>query len=120
MGSMAVHLENGGSVGGCNVDHEVIWRGASRLLKRGKKRKIQFVLSDGHPSGCGGTYGGFLEEELIKVNEKIKSLGIEQVAIGIQDDNVEKFYPKTLVLHELDKLDQEALTLIAELFLSRL
>ncbi len=120
MGSMAVSLSDNGSVGGCNVDHEVIWRGAHRLIKRGAKRKIQFVLSDGHPSGFGGTYGGYLETELKRVNEKIQSLGVEQVAIGIQDDNVEKFYPRTLVLQELDKLDQEALMLIAQLFLSRL
>jgi hypothetical protein len=119
MGSMAVHLNDGGSVGGCNVDHEVIWRGAHRLIKRGKKRKIQFVLSDGQPSGCGGTYKGLLETELIRVNEKIKSIGIEQVAIGIQDNNVEKFYENSLVLYDLEKLDQEALLLIAKMFLSK-
>jgi len=117
LGAMAVTLEKGGAVGGANVDHEVIWRGAHRLLKRGKKRKIQLVLSDGIPSGCGGTYNGFLETELTRVNNKIKTTGIEQVAIGIQNNGVELFYPRTLVLYELDKLDQEALKLVADLLL---
>jgi len=116
---MSVPFSEGGSVGGCNVDHEVIWRGAHRLIRRGSKRKIQFVLSDGVPNGCGGTYNGFLKEELKRVNNKIQALGIEQVAIGIQDNGVESFYPNTLVLHELDKLDQEALNLIAQMFLAK-
>lgn len=119
LGSMVVDINRGGSCGGCNVDHEVIWEGASRILKRNKKRKIQFVLSDGRPSGCGGTYGGFLETELSRVNEKIVALGVEQVAIGIQDDSVKKFYPNSIVIEDLSMLDQEALQLIANMFFKK-
>ena len=126
MGSCSLHMPyyednpldpNLGVVGGCNVDHEVILWGAARLAKRQEKRRIQIVLADGLPSGCnGGNYGGLLDTELLKANQRIIAAGMEQLAFGMCCEGVKNFYKKCIVLQNLNDLNSEALKLLAQTF----
>ena len=76
-------LKNGGSVGGCNCDHENLLYAASRLYAQKEKNKILIVLCDGQPSGFNGTYGGLLLKELHKAVKKVRSSGIKLFCYGM-------------------------------------
>jgi cobalamin biosynthesis protein CobT len=117
-GSMSVgmntkNMDSTGSVGGCNVDHEVILWGASRLWQQLPDRKIQIVLSDGQPSGYGHDYGGLLDRMLCLTNSKIVRSGIEQYCFSIQSDCCRHYYKHWKIINNIEDLNSEALKFLA-------
>ena len=71
-----------------NVDGEAVLWARERLLKQHEKRKILFVLSDGHPE-FEGRYGMSPHSHLrYTVDETIKA-GVELFGIGICDKSVQ-------------------------------
>lgn len=86
-----------------NVDGECVQIAANRLMQRREDRKILFVLSDGSPASAGSPRA-VLNEHLRQTVRDIEKSGIEIVGIGIEDDSVRKFYPKSVVIDSVSKL----------------
>lgn len=82
-----------------NVDGECLEYAAIRLMKRREKRKVMIVLSDGHPVNAENARG-----HLKMVVESLNKSGIETIGIGIMDDAVRAFYPKHVVLNNIEEL----------------
>lgn len=81
-----------------NIDGECLQYAAQRLGKRMEKRKVMIVLSDGMPAGdMAGPHLKWVVEDLTKH-------GIECIGIGIEDDSVRDYYPKHVVLHDVNSL----------------
>lgn len=91
-----------------NPDGECVVWATKRLMQRKEARKILIVLSDGQPA-TGDTDGALLRSDLkIKVEKIIKS-GVECVGIGIMTDAVKHYYPKYVIVNDIDKLASEAM-----------
>lgn len=86
-----------------NVDGECVQIAANRLMQRREDRKILFVLSDGSPASAGSSRS-VLNEHLRQTVRDIEKSGIEIIGIGIEDDSVRKFYPKSIVIDSVNKL----------------
>lgn len=82
-----------------NIDGESLEYAAIRLMKRREPRKVILVLSDGAPSGAQNA-GAHLK----KVAADLNKMGIDCVAIGIQDDSVRHFYDRYVVLKDAREL----------------
>jgi hypothetical protein len=82
-----------------NIDGESLEYGAVRLLKRREKRKVMIVLSDGHPVEARDA-----SAHLKLVVKDLTKIGIEMIGIGIKDNAVRSFYPKHVVLNNLNDL----------------
>lgn len=93
-----------------NVDGESIEIAARRLLMRKENGKVMIVLSDGYPAASGDS--GKLNEHLKEVVKESMRAGINVVGIGIQSDSVKTFYPKAVVINDVDELPK---TVIQEL-----
>lgn len=85
-----------------NVDGECVELAGLRLAQRREQRKVMIVLSDGLPAAVG---------EMRELNAHLKGTidgftrsGIECIGIGIFSEAVKRFYPKHIVLQELDDL----------------
>ena len=96
-----------------NSDGDSVLWCVSRLRKETTKRKILIVLSDGCPAG-GKYYGGCdAPEYLSKVTTAIeKSRDLEIYGIGIEDDNVKRFYKDNKVINNSDDLEDALLSVI--------
>jgi len=94
-----------------NLDGEaVIWQ-ARRLAQRPERRRVLFVLSDGHPAGSRDNAQGarYLSEAVARVMEA----GIEVYGLGIMSKAVEQFYPLSWVVsdvHDLARVAVDAMT----------
>lgn len=89
------------SLGG-NVDGECVETAIVRLLQRREKRKVLLVLSDGKPNAS-----GVHAEQFAKLTTTVKDAskkGVECIGIGIMDDSVKRFYPKFVVLNDINQL----------------
>lgn len=93
-----------------NVDGECVEIAARRLLARPENGKVMIVLSDGYPSASGDS--GKLNEHLKEVVKASMGAGINVVGIGIHSDSVKEFYPKAVVINDVDELPK---TVIQEL-----
>lgn len=94
-----------------NIDGESVEYAAMRLIKRPEKRKVMLVLSDGQPAG-----GRLCQPHLrTVVNDCEKKFGIEMIGIGIMDASVKRFYPKHVVLNNVDDLPGQVMTEIKKL-----
>jgi len=82
-----------------NIDGESLLYAVDRLSKQREKRKVVIVLSDGQPAGCHNA-GAHLRYAV----KRVEASGIECIGIGIKDDSVERYYPKHVVLEELEAL----------------
>ena len=92
------------TVGGNNSDYDFITNEISELKRRPEKRKVLFVLSDGHPA-C--TSDASTSEHVRHCNEAVKRAkkdGIECIGIGICDDTVKRIYPDHIVVHKIQDL----------------
>jgi len=97
---------------GGNHDADALCWAAKRLAKRKEKRKILIVLSDGCPT-C--VEGGDAAVGLSLVTEDIQSRGdIDLYAIGILDQNVERFYNNYKVIESVSELDNVLLDTLKE------
>lgn len=85
-----------------NVDGECVQIAGKRVMQRKEKGKILIVLSDGMPHAYGDTQT--LAPHLKKVVENLKRSGVTVIGIGIQSDAVRKFYPKSLVIRDVNEL----------------
>jgi len=101
-----------------NVDGECVQIAAKRLLSRPETRKILLVLSDGWPS-CECPDRGRLNSHLKSVvnglTARYRELDI--VGLGIMDEAVKHFYPKHVVLKNLEDLPGTVMKQIKELLL---
>ena len=93
-----------------NVDGESVEIAARRLLSRKENGKVMIVLSDGYPAASGDS--GKLNDHLKEVVKESMCAGINVVGIGIQSDSVKSFYPKSVVINDVDELPK---TVIQEL-----
>ena len=120
MGSCSVNMKHknileGGSVGGCNCDHENLRWAAYRLCEQPHEKKVMIVLCDGQPSGYNGTYGGLLIDELHNTVADIKRSGIKLFCFGIHAPDVGEFYdPEFKNIENLADLDLFALEKMSE------
>jgi cobalamin biosynthesis protein CobT len=120
MGATAHSLEEGGTTGGCNCDHENLIHAAARLWNRKEQQKVLIVLCDGAPSGFNGTYGGYLVKGLYESIEKIRKSGIKLFCFGIRAREVERFYkPDVEIVNELDDLNEKVLRKLAQFLLHK-
>jgi cobalamin biosynthesis protein CobT len=95
-----------------NIDGESLEYAAERLLKRMEKRKVMLVLSDGQPAG--GHKSG---PHLAGVVKQLGKIGIECIGIGIMDDSVNKYYPKSTVLRKAEDLPGQVMTEIKKILI---
>lgn len=87
---------------GANVDGESLAVAGNRLLKRKEQRKVILVLSDGHPASDGPAHEGYAH--LHATVEKLTKSRVEVIGIGIMDEAVKGFYPRSMVLRNLEEL----------------
>lgn len=85
-----------------NVDGESVEVAARRLMTRREKGKILMVLSDGAPHGYGNTSD--LSPHLKRTVAAVTSAGVNVVGIGINSDAVRQYYPKCMVLNNINEL----------------
>lgn len=85
-----------------NIDGECVEIAARRLMARKESGKVMIVLSDGYPAGSGDA--GKLNIHLQEVVKKTMKNGVDVIGIGIMSDSVRKFYPKAVVINEVDEL----------------
>ena len=85
-----------------NVDGECVEIAARRLMNRRETGKIMMVLSDGAPHAAGETHT--LAPHLKKTIADITRAGVNVIGIGIQSDEVRRFYPKHLTLNNVEDL----------------
>jgi cobalamin biosynthesis protein CobT len=100
-----------------NVDGECLEVAARRLLARREAGKVMIVLSDGAPNANGDAYA--LATHLKKVVGDIAKTGINIVGIGIMTDKVQKFYPKNLVINNVNELPDRVVRELKHLLLTR-
>lgn len=92
------------AVGGNNTDYDFLMNEIAYLKKRPEKRKVLFVLSDGHPAH-GGRSDTYHEMELMKTTIiKARREDIECVGIGICDSSVSRIYPDHVVIRDVNDL----------------
>jgi cobalamin biosynthesis protein CobT len=100
-----------------NIDGECLEVAARRLLARREAGKVMIVLSDGAPNANGDAYA--LATHLKKVVGDIAKTGINIVGIGIMTDKVQKFYPKNLVINNVNELPDRVVRELKHLLLTR-
>lgn len=85
-----------------NVDGECIEVAARRLKMRRETGKVMIVLSDGAPSAAGDHRA--LDKHLREMVQTVTKSGVNVVGIGIQTTSVERYYPKNVVINDVDEL----------------
>lgn len=98
---------------GFNVDGECLEIAASRLSQQKEERKILIVLSDGNPA-CRG-HKGQVRSHLKRTVKKITDAKIEVLGIGICDDAVTSYYPKNVVISNINDLPNTVMGQIRKL-----
>lgn len=93
------------------LDAESVKHGIQRLLQRQEKRKILFVFNDGMPYPGYGNLAD-CQQHLRDVIASATKVGVEVVAFGIQSSDVANYYPKHVVIRDLDDLVKEPLTIL--------
>lgn len=100
---------------GSNNDGESIEVAWSRLRVRPEDRHVMLVMSDGYPVYYSPT--GKQQAHLRDVVNKVEHDGIDIIGIGIMSDAVKQFYPKWVVLEDLDGLNKAVLDQVAKALL---
>lgn len=100
-----------------NIDGECVEIAARRLLQRREQGKVMIVLSDGHPA-CRGD-NGRLGQHLKAVVKEIERNNVNVIGIGIKSEAVKQFYPKNVVLENVDELPGRVLTELRHLLIPR-
>lgn len=85
-----------------NVDGECIEIAARRLMARREAGKVMIVLSDGAPNAAGDSWG--LSRHLQQAVKNVMAAGVNTVGIGIMSDSVRRYYPKNLVINNVNEL----------------
>jgi len=106
------------AIDGNNTDYEFIFNEIEVLKKRPEKRKVLFVLSDGHPQhqGCISS-----KEEMrlayTLLQEAKKNHGIQSVGIGIQSSYVSKVYPEWVEVKNVSDLSGKVFNKLTKILL---
>lgn len=91
-----------------NVDGECVMVAARRLMARKEEGKTMIVLSDGAPHAYtrvrGDVFGCHLKKTIAEVSKKINIVGI-----GVLSDAVSNFYPKYVVLNDVNDLPKQVI-----------
>jgi cobalamin biosynthesis protein CobT len=95
-------LPNSGGMAN-NVDGECVEIAGMRVLRRKEKGKILIVLSDGNPACYTSDYDG-LNMHLKKTVENMTRAGVNMIGIGIESSAVTDFYPKSMVINNVNDL----------------
>jgi cobaltochelatase CobT len=106
-------------VGGHNSDVEAVRMAATHLRHRPESRKIMFVLSDGLPEvTC--TLGGSSHQlqHLRNEIERMGMHGIECVGLGIQSDAVSRFYPRYVIVNDINDLPKASFDQMAKMLVN--
>jgi len=85
-----------------NVDGECVEIAAYRLKQRREAGKVMIVLSDGAPNAYGDSGG--LDRHLIQVVKNVAKSGVNVVGIGVMTSCVQRYYPKNVVINNVDEL----------------
>ncbi|PCE23205.1 cobalamin biosynthesis protein CobT [Paraburkholderia acidicola] len=101
-----------------NPDGEALAWAAGRLADHRADRKILMVLSDGDPATGDGN-PAILRSDLHARIDAIGRTGIEIVGVGILDDAVETFYPRSIVVRKLHELPGTAFGVLSAMLLDR-
>lgn len=96
-----------------NTDGEAVRWAAKRLAERKEKRKILMVFSDGYPVDYGDR--AILNKDLELAVKEITMAGIETIGVGIMSDAVERFYPDSIVVNDLEELPRQAMSKMAKI-----
>lgn len=91
-----------------NEDYKAIDLATRALMTQRQKRKLMITLSDGHPSCC---RPGAQEPEIVRYIDEHKKY-VDYVGIGIMDDAVEKLYPVSHVLRNVEELGDAVLNTV--------
>lgn len=100
-----------------NVDGESISLASERLMKRGEKRKMMFVLSDGQPAGETDN-SRLLHEHLMTTIKRISNLH-DIIGIGIESDAPRHYYPNHVILQSAEELPEMSLKLLEDAILDK-
>lgn len=92
------------AVGGDNSDYDFIAQELSILSKRQERRKVLFVLSDGHPAHASDASQTEIIRHCKEAITKAGKEGVECIGIGICDDSVQKIYKDNVVVHDVKDL----------------
>ncbi|MGH8781683.1 cobaltochelatase CobT-related protein [Paraburkholderia sp.] len=101
-----------------NPDGEALAWAATRLAAHRAERKILMVFSDGYPATGDGD-PAVLRTDLHARIDAIGNAGIELIGVGILDDAVEAFYPRSIVVRKLHELPGTAFTVLSAMLLER-
>lgn len=94
-----------------NVDGECVEIAGRRLLQRPESRKVLIVLSDGEPAAL-----GHMPQQVAHLKRTVKDLsdqGVDLIGIGIETSAVQRYYPKSIVLNDLNALPGQVMTELA-------
>lgn len=86
-----------------NIDGECVRTAGRELDKRTEDRKVLLVLSDGNPAG-GTCSARELHADLHRAVKECGQKKIDCIGLGILDRNVKRYYPKSVVLDQLNDL----------------
>ena len=102
--------------GGANADGDSWLYAVERLALRPEKRRIFIAMSDGRPA-----YASDLPKTHYPHTSNcvayIQQMGIDVVGIGILDDCVRQFFPRYVVVQNLDDLTKQVMDQLGKLLL---
>lgn len=98
-----------------NVDGESVQVAARRLLQQKAQRHIMIVLSDGDPACLSGKGQ---RPHLKRIVKSLTTQGVEVIGIGIQTNSVKNYYPKNVVLSNVDELPTRVMAELSKLLLA--
>lgn len=99
-----------------NVDGESVQIAAHRLSMQRAERHVLIVLSDGSPACPGDAHAQHLH--LKDTVQNLEKRGIEVIGIGIDTDAVRTYYPRNLVLRNLEALPGAVMGQLTKLLLA--
>lgn len=107
-------------VGGDNTDGEFVMMAAQRLMQRPERRRVMLTLSDGSP--CARSAGASrmaYDRHLRQVVKDLQEWDFDLAAIGIQTDEVSKYYPVWTQVDRLEDLAKTGLGVLSDLLLGQ-
>ena len=101
-----------------NPDGECLRLAGERLANRKEPRKILFVLSDGQPATGEGNFNVLMKDLKLSI-EELEFNNIEVVGFGILTDYVEKFYPKYVIINDIEDLPTKTMQTLSDLLINK-
>ena len=101
--------------GGHNTDGDALSYAYERLRNRGEQRKVCMVMSDGLPVGQSGD--DVQHQRLRNVVGRIERDGVDCIGLGIMSDAVQRFYPKWVVVNDVEDLSRNAMDQLSRVLL---